>query len=79
MVCPWHPMGDEVARRRSTVLAGGLGPWLVQEFRPLAEHHPFSIPRDDSERRWQPYPEASSAEEAYAMAEMRWKKGNPVF
>ena len=74
----------EVSRRRIviekaagalTMRVGGLGPWLVWEYQPRAADHPFVNGRRDGNRmRWQPYPEAASADEAYATAVARAEK-----
>jgi hypothetical protein len=91
LTCPWTPMGDnfkcetvedserrkifELIRQDVTMRQGGLGPWLVWEYQPLAANHPFVKRRSDGDPlRWQPYPEANSAEEAYATATARSEK-----
>ncbi len=54
---------------------GNDGPWLVREYQPSAADRPFGIfYRDEYPVRWQPYPEAKSADDAYAMASARAEK-----
>jgi hypothetical protein len=52
----------------------GVGPWLVKEYQPASSPHPAPLYTGNSSVRWQPYPEASTADEAYAMATARADK-----
>lgn len=55
----------------TTVPQGGVGPWLVKEYQPSAKLYPYTENRDGCPVRWQPYPEAKTAAEAYGMAKAR--------
>lgn len=64
----------EVVQTKTTVWQNGVGPWLVKEYQPSGEHHPYTQYRDGCPIRWQPYPEAETADDAYAMAKARTDK-----
>jgi hypothetical protein len=70
-----HRMVIEKVASDLTMREGGSGPWLVWEYQPRATDHPFVKRRlDGNPTRWQPYPEAKSADDAYAMATARAEK-----
>ena len=53
---------------------GGVGPWLVKEFQPASAQHPYACYSGDLPVRWQPYPEATTVDDAYGVAKARADK-----
>ena len=65
----------EETKNDVTMQQGNDGPWLVREYQSVAADHPFGVfYRDGYPVRWQPYPEASTADEAYDIATARADK-----
>lgn len=87
---PWLPFGadhweigkPEMAPTRRVIemtvaetvkQEGESGPWLVKEYQPARYDYPH-YRADDCPTRWQPYPEAETAEAALAAAKARAEK-----